>query len=241
MQLIGSPISPFVRKVLVFLNLKGLGFEIDPLVPFYGNDRFEALNPLRRIPLLIDDRVTLADSSVICQYLEERYPTPALYPQDIAARARARWLEEFADTRVGETVLVRLFFELSVKRAVFGQDPDEKLVARARDRDLPRVLDYLETQVPAEGCIFGELSIADIAIASFFRNLAYIRMPVDAARWPKTAAFIERTLALPVFVQLAEAESRLMRTRIPEQRRVLAELGWRLTTESYATDMPRLP
>jgi glutathione S-transferase len=240
MQLIGSPLSPYVRKVLVFLNLKGIDFEIDPLVPFYANERYEALNPLRRIPLLIDAGLTVGDSSVICQYLEDRYPSPALYPRDLADRARARWLEEFADTRIGETVVTRLFFELATRRPVFGTEPDEKIVARARDRELPRVLDYLETQLPAEGFLFGgELSIADIAIGAFFRNLAMVRMSLDATRWPITAAFVERTHAVPVFVQLAEVEKRLMRTHIPQQRTALAELGWRVSADSYAAETAR--
>ena len=56
-QIIGSPISPYVRKVLVCLELKKLDYEIDPIVPFFGDDRFSQLSPLRRIPVLIDDRV----------------------------------------------------------------------------------------------------------------------------------------------------------------------------------------
>src|SRR5512135_2201605 len=95
-RIIGSYLSPYVRKVLVLLHLKGIAYEIDPVVPFFGDERFTALSPLRRVPVLIDERVALADSSVIAQYLEERYAQPALYPADIAERARARWLEEYA-------------------------------------------------------------------------------------------------------------------------------------------------
>src|SRR3990167_9406917 len=96
-RIIGSYLSPYVRKVLVVLDQKNIPYEIDPIIPFFGNDRFSTLSPLRRVPVLIDDQVTLADSSVICQYLEDRYPDPTLYPKDIALRASARWLEEFAD------------------------------------------------------------------------------------------------------------------------------------------------
>jgi glutathione S-transferase len=73
-KIIGSYLSPYVRKILVLLQLKGITYAIDPIVPFFGGERFSAMSPLRRIPVLIDDRVTLADSSVIAQYLEERYP-----------------------------------------------------------------------------------------------------------------------------------------------------------------------
>ncbi len=89
-RIIGSFLSPFVRKVLVCLDLKGIPYQIDPLIPFFGDDRFSQLSPLRRVPVLIDDLVTLCDSSVICQYLEDRYPTPPLYPRHIVQRAAAR-------------------------------------------------------------------------------------------------------------------------------------------------------
>ena len=78
MKIIGSFVSPYVRKVLACLELKGLGYQVDPITPFYGNDEFERLSPLRRIPVLIDGDVTLCDSTVICAYLEEAYPATPL-------------------------------------------------------------------------------------------------------------------------------------------------------------------
>ena len=100
-QIVGSYLSPYVRKVLACLNLKGLDYEIDPIVPFMGDDRFTALSPLRRIPVLIDDRVTLADSSVICQYLEDGIRSlRSIRRTSPSGRVRAG-LEEHADTRIG--------------------------------------------------------------------------------------------------------------------------------------------
>src|SRR5215203_7539355 len=96
-RIVGSYASPYVRKVLVVLDLKGIPYEIDPIIPFMGNDAFSKLSPVRRIPVLIDDAVTLTDSTVICEYLDDRHPTPAVRPPGAVARARARWLEEFAD------------------------------------------------------------------------------------------------------------------------------------------------
>ena len=63
--IIGGPISPYVRKVLAACELKGVPYEVDPIVPFFGDDRFSELNPLRRVPVLIDDQVSLSDSTVI--------------------------------------------------------------------------------------------------------------------------------------------------------------------------------
>jgi hypothetical protein len=136
-QIIGSYISPYVRKVLMFLHVKGIAYEIDPIIPFMGDDRFTRLSPVRRIPVLLDDKVTLADSSVICQYLEDRYPKPALYPADVADRAQARWLEEYADTRIGEVFIWRLFNQRVLNRFVWGERTDEAIVDRAIGEEIP--------------------------------------------------------------------------------------------------------
>ena len=79
-----------VRKVLACLALKGLSYENDPIVPFYGDEEFERLSPLRRIPVLIDGDLLISDSSVICAYLDEAYPGHPLFPAAPADRARAR-------------------------------------------------------------------------------------------------------------------------------------------------------
>jgi glutathione S-transferase len=238
-RIIGSYLSPYVRKVLVCLDLKGIAYEIDPIVPFFGNERFAELSPIRRVPVLIDARVTLCDSSVICQYLEELRPEPPLWPADVADRARARWLEEYADTRMGEVFVWGLFNQVAINPYVWGVPTDEGAVAKLLAADVPQVLDWLETQLPAEGFCFGALSLADVALACFFRNAAFAHFRPDAACWPRTATFVERVLALPSFRKLAPFEERMLRTPIPRQREALAALGAPLTAETLGTDAPR--
>ena len=238
-HLVGNYISPYVRKVLVCMALKGLEYTIDPIAPFVGNERFSALSPLRRIPVLIDGERVINDSSVICQYLDERHPQPPLYPADIGDRAQARWIEEYCDSWIGDVVIWGMFFQKGAKRHLFGEEPDEAIIARARDEQLPVALDYLESLLPAEGFVFGELGIADISIASFFRNAAFVRYAVDAQRWPRVAALLERAWALPVFRKLAELEEKCLRTPLAEQRKVLMELGAPVSLETLGTSTAR--
>lgn len=239
LTIIGNYISPYVRKVLVCLEIKGVAYQIDPIAPFIGDERFSQLSPLRRIPVLIDGDLVLNDSTVICEYLEDRYPQPSLYPHDPVARARARWLEEYADSYLGDVLVWRMFYQIGVKRFVFGEATNDDVVSKARDEELPVALDYLERQLPAEGPVFGELSMADIAVASFFRNAAFVRYAIDPQRWPHTAAFVERTLALPAFQKLAEFENRTLRTPLDRQRDVLAEMGAPLTAQTLGNAAPR--
>jgi glutathione S-transferase len=238
-QIIGSYLSPYVRKVLVFLHVKKIPYQIDPIVPFFGDARFSKISPVRRIPVLIDDRVTLCDSSVICQYLEERHPEPSLYPHDVADRARARWLEEFADSRMGDVFIWKLFNERVINPFVFGQKTDEAILKQALDEDIPSVLDYLEATLPEAGFAFGDLSIADIGVAVFFRNASFAGFGVDAARWPKTAGFVARVLAVDAFASLAPFEERMLRTPIAQHRSVLAEMGAPISAETWGTSTPR--
>jgi glutathione S-transferase len=239
MRIIGNYISPYVRKVLVLLELKGIDYEIDPIAPFVGNDDFTRLSPLRRIPVLIDGEVVLNDSSVICQYLEDRFPTPALYPADIADRAQARWLEEYADTRLADVLVWRLFYQLAVRRHIFGEPPDEAIVQQAREVEIPDVLDYLETRMPEQGFVFGALSIADISIACFARTASFVRYVIDAGRWPRSAGLVARVQALPVFLKLAAFEDCMLRLPLAEQRGALVSAGAPLCGESLGMDRPR--
>jgi glutathione S-transferase len=238
-KIIGSFVSPYVRKVLVCLELKGLDYEVDPITPFFGNDEFERLSPLRRIPVLIDDGLVLTDSTVICEYLDEAWPEPPLYPREPRGRARARWLEEFADSRLGDVFIWGLFYPKMVHHRVWGEPGDGGRIERSLTIDIPRTLDYLETQLPEQGWLFGKLGLADIAIASFFVNGRYAGFTVDETRWPRTARFVDRALAHPSFEKLLRLEAIQLSTSIQGRRQALAEAGAKLTVETYGTNEPR--
>ncbi len=76
LTLYGAPLSPFVRKVRLLLAEKGLDYQLEAIAPFGQPAWYREISPLGRIPALRDGDLALADSSVICQYLEERYPEP---------------------------------------------------------------------------------------------------------------------------------------------------------------------
>lgn len=237
--IVGNYMSPYVRKVLVALTIKSVPYRIDPIVPFFGDDRFAAISPLRRIPVLIDGDLTLCDSTVICEYLEDRFPDPALLPRDPADRARARWFEEYADSRMADVLLWRVFGQLVLRRGVWREQPDMDLVQRTLDEDVPQVFDYLETQLPAEGWMFGDVTVADVAIGSMTRNFLLARQAIDAGRWPRTAGFVARIHAHPAFAALAAIEAVIAGTKIGEQRAALLAAGAPLTEDSYAGAAPR--
>lgn len=240
MKIIGSYVSPYVRKVLACLALKGLEYEIDPITPFYGDDEFERLSPLRRIPVLIEGDLTLCDSSVICAWLDEAWTERPLLPAGANDRARARWLEEYADTRLGDVFIWGLFYPKFVHPIVWGEPGDQARIAKTLGEDLPRELDYLEAQLPDEGWLFGDdIGLADIAIATFFRNGAHIGVGPDPDRWPRVAGFVGRALAHDCFASLLPFEQVQLGASPAGRRQALLAAGAPLTAETMATRAPR--
>lgn len=238
-KIIGSFVSPYVRKVLACLHLKGVEYEVDPITPFYGNDEFRRLSPLCRIPVLIEGGFSISDSSVICAYLDECYPGHPLFPADAKDRARARWLEEYADTRLGELFIWSLFYQRNVRPLVWGEPTDEARVAKALNEEIPEALDYLERELPTAGFLFGKIGAADIAIASFFRNASYAGFEPDRERWPHTAAFVDLVLNHSCLAALLPFEDVQRSAEIRHRRQALLDAGAPLTAESLSMREPR--
>jgi len=237
--IIGGPGSPYVRKVLAVCEMKGVPYRLDPIVPFFGDDRFSELNPLRRIPVYIDDEVSVSDSTVICEYLEERYPSPALLPSTPAERARARWIEEFADTRIGDVFIWRIFYEAVINPYIWQKPRDKEKIARIVAEELPEVMGHLEKLAPADGFLFGAVSIADISVAVSFRNLTWARVELDKARWPKASAWVERTTATPALAKATRMADKIIQAMPDQHRAILAQLGVALTETTVAAGAPR--
>jgi glutathione S-transferase len=102
MRLYEHPLSSYVQKVKIVLREKGLAFTAEMPESFgTGSPEgpFAAANPRTEVPVLIDGDVTLFDSTVILEYVEERWPEPPLLPATPAARAFARITEDVCDTQ----------------------------------------------------------------------------------------------------------------------------------------------
>lgn len=211
MDIIHGPIlSPFVRKVLITLEEKNQPYELKMVMPFSTPPEFEAISPLKKVPVFEDEHITVPDSSIICQYLDAKYPENSIYPSDMAEKAKSLWLEEYADTKLAECFGAHLFFERIVKK-MMKREPDEAKVQDNLENRVPPMQDYLEKNIPESGFFGGErLNIADISLGTHFLNARYARHEVDAGRWPKLAAYITRVLESAAFKIRIADEAKLM-------------------------------
>jgi len=101
LKLYDHPLSPYSQKVKIALLEKGL--ECDIVQPeAFGTGQvageFARANPRGEVPALVHDDVCVHDSTVILEYIEDAWPTPALLPAQPAERARVRMLEDVMDT-----------------------------------------------------------------------------------------------------------------------------------------------
>src|SRR5512132_1011672 len=90
--------SPYARKVRIALYEKGVPFErVRALHGDCNRTDFLHVNPRAEVPALVDGEFSLYDSTIICEYLEDRHPEPPIYPRDPRLRAECRLLEDLAD------------------------------------------------------------------------------------------------------------------------------------------------
>jgi glutathione S-transferase len=202
----GVNLSPFVRKVRMALAEKGIAYDQEQVVPFGQTDEFKKLSPLGKIPVWQDGDLVIPDSSVIIDYLEHIEESPSLYPSDPGQRARALWYEEYGDTAV-VGALTTVFFQRFVRKNFFQQEADEEVVKNALENQIPPILDYLEAELGDNEYLVGnQFSVADIGVATGFVNLRIAGETVDAKRWPKVAAYVDRVFSRPALKAVVEGD-----------------------------------
>jgi glutathione S-transferase len=201
--LYGAPLSPFVRKVAVVLEEKGVAYDWNPVRPHYPEGEFKTISPLGKIPAYRDDKIALADSSVICFYLEKAHPKIPLYPTDTPELVRALWFEEYFDGAM-ITPLSVIYFQQFWNPEFLGKPTDENALKEALEVTLPPMFSYLESQLkPDEWMVGNRFSIADISLTGGFLNLQMAGWEMDAKAYPKLARYIRRAQERPSFQKIA--------------------------------------
>ena len=163
------PLSPYAQKVKLALLEKQIPFEVKLADVDAPDARARMENPRAEVPVLFDGSVRVFQSSIILQYIEDRWPEPALLPAEPAERARVRILQEICDT-VYDAVNWGMIEILAFKRAE-GALADS-ILARAREqvRDLNA---RLERELEVRPFFNGEsVGFGDIVVYPFVNGAA---------------------------------------------------------------------
>jgi glutathione S-transferase/RNA polymerase-associated protein len=162
------PLSPYAQKVKMALLEKGLAFETSIPEPIDG-DEFRAISPRLEVPVLVHDALTLFDSTVILEYLEDAWPERSLRPASAAERARVRVLEEICDTAY-DAVTWGIAEIIVFKRAT--GDAATAMLERARTQ-IAGLNARLEREQPGRPFFYGDsFGYGDIAVYPFVNGAA---------------------------------------------------------------------
>lgn len=196
MKLFGSPVSPFVRKILSYLAERGMEAELVPVGIGDPNPEFGEVSPFKKMPALKDGDFGIADSSAILTYLEAKYPGSGLVPDDAEGKGRVAYFDEFADTMLAAAG-GKIFFNRVVAPKFIGTEGNEA-AALEGEAELPKLFAYLDGVVGDNGFLVGDrFSIADIALASALGNLRPIGHGPDKAQYPRLAGWMDSIYARP--------------------------------------------
>ncbi len=205
----GSSLSPFVRKVLVFAAEKGIAIDNQPTGIGPKTPEFLEMSPFGKIPAFEDGDYKLCDSSAIVQYLEALHPEPSLIPAEARARGRTIWFDEYADT-IMFAAYAPVFFNRIVA-PLMGREPDLVAADKALAELVPPVLDYLERMIPASGYLVEDrLTLADIAVCSPLVNAHHADAAVDAAKYPRIAAYAGKIQARASYAAAIAKDNKIL-------------------------------
>ena len=172
MKLFGSIASPYVARVHMLARLKGIELSLESAPGGMGSDEYKRINLIGKIPALqTDDGQIIPECEVICEYLEESFPEPAMLPTVPVLRAHSRMASRITDLYIAphNTPLNRM-----------GPNRDEALIARQAEL-FATGFHYVEAYMGPGPFAVGETpTLGDCALATFvvmLRQNIFARFP----------------------------------------------------------------
>ncbi|MGH7878942.1 MAG: glutathione S-transferase family protein, partial [Candidatus Binataceae bacterium] len=184
--------SPYARKVQIVLDHKGVLYEsCERCYSLDRKDDLRAASKRAEVPVLtLDDGRTLADSTIICEFLEQVYPDPPVYPKDAYERARMRMIEDLCD-RSFDAIGFGYFFGLLRKEAA-----ESTAIQEAARRECGQLMEIFERELSGKSFFCGaEPTVADFAAITHAPLARAMRL--DPSATPQVTAWMERMRAIP--------------------------------------------
>ncbi|XP_075386738.1 maleylacetoacetate isomerase isoform X2 [Tenrec ecaudatus] len=181
-------------RVRIALALKGIDYETVPinLVKDGGqqfSEEFQALNPMKQVPAMKIDGITISQSLAIIEYLEETRPTPRLLPQDPKKRATVRMISELIASGI------QPLQNLSLLKQV-GQENQLAWAQKAISSGF-NALEKTLRSTSGKFCVGDEVSMADLCLVPQVANAE--RYKVDLTPYPTIGRINKTLLAMEAF------------------------------------------
>lgn len=185
--------SPNCQRVKIVLAEKTLPYEIVPIdlrKQEQKTPEFLKLNPYGKVPALTDEGTVLYESCVINEYLNEKYPNPALMPADFGKRAKARILTDY-----GLAHLDGPYQKLRMETMKDPKEQNQQAVESAKS-DLRKLLQHLEDELGDQPYLVGDFSLVDAALLPRFTRLEGFGVLPDPSL-PRLGRYLQRMKERP--------------------------------------------
>jgi RNA polymerase-associated protein len=200
MVLYSGTTCPFSQRCRFVLFEKGMDFEIRDIDLYNKPEDIAVMNPYGQVPILVERDLILYESSIINEYIDERFPHPQLMPADPVMRARTRlFLYNFEK---------ELFVHVSTLENRI--DPNPKAQEQARQNIRDRLAQLAPMLLKNKYMLGDEFSMLDVAVAPLLWRLDHygIELPKTAAPLQKYA---ERIFSRPAYIEALTPSEKVMR------------------------------
>lgn len=191
--------SPWCWKVRIVLAEKKLEYRTVTPVNRENDPKFRALTPVGKVPVLVlEDGTPIYESTVINEYLQDRYPVPSLLPNDPADRARVRMMEEVCDAYLAPALrqMVRARYRFDAGRLHRLPSVDVEQEAEGLRTARP-YLEAIDRELQGQDYLVSEFSLADIALVPpVARSARLLDLPLQKD-WPDIARWLDSVLKRP--------------------------------------------
>lgn len=192
------PLSPFCRLVRLVLGEKKIEVDLAEERYWENDPDFLRRNPAGKVPVLKIDDLTLSESTAIIEYLEEKYPSPALLPVGADERAEVRRLVGWFGDKFHSEVTSKLLYERVNKKLMGAGYPDGRNVKDGA-KAIKFHLGYLEWLLEERRWLAGNtMTLADFAAAAHLSSLDYIS-DIDWNRIPAVREWYAKIKSRPAF------------------------------------------
>jgi RNA polymerase-associated protein len=198
MVLYSGTTCPFSQRCRLVLFEKGMDFEIKDVDLFNKPEEISIMNPYAQVPILVERELTLYESNIINEYIDERFPHPQLMPADPVMRARARLF------------LFNFERELFVHVQTLENSNNQKAIEKARLQIRDRLSQLAPILLKSKYMLGDDFSMLDVAIAPLLWRLDHyeIELPKSAAPLMKYA---ERIFSRPAYIEALTPSEKVMR------------------------------
>ena len=203
--LFDAALSPYAQKVKIALLEKDIAYDLKTPALGVNDAELVRVSPRGEVPALADGDLAVFDSAVILEYIEDKWPDPALMPASAEGRARVRMIQELCDSRF-DALNWGLNEVISFKRA---EGPLAQKIIAAAGREIGQLRDWLEGQLGGKDWFNGDaFGMGDLVVFPYLSTAALFKFgPVDDT---PLADWLERMRKRPSVRQvLAEAKAAL--------------------------------